>query len=183
MKTYSISQLARSFGLARSTLLYYERIGLLKANGRTASGYRRYSREEHARLERICVFRGAGLPLSDVKKMLDSEVAPSVTILEKRVGELEEQIHFLRGQQHTIIAMLKEMTNKVHTPIVDKDTWVKMLDAAGLDEAARARWHAEFEDRAPAAHHDFLLSLGIPEKEARTIRDWARSGLKDIHSS
>jgi hypothetical protein len=128
------------------------------------------------------VFRGAGLPLSDVKKLLDSDAAPSVAILERRVGELEEQIRLLRGQQHTIIAMLKEMTNKTYSPIVDKDAWVKMLEAAGLDEAAKVRWHAEFEARAPDAHHDFLLSLGIPEKEVRLIRDWAKEGRKDLGS-
>jgi DNA-binding transcriptional MerR regulator len=46
MKTYSISKLARAFGLSRSTLLYYDRIGLLAASGRTGSGYRCYSEKD-----------------------------------------------------------------------------------------------------------------------------------------
>lgn len=182
MKTYSISQLARSFGLARSTLLYYERIGLLRAPRRSAAGYRRYTREEYARLERICVFRRTGLPLSDVKKLIDGDAAPGAIILEKRMEELEGQIRFLRGQQHTIVAMLKEMTSRAYSPIVDKNMWVKMLDAAGVDEASRDRWHAEFEERAPGAHHDFLMSLGIPEKEVLKIRHWARNVLEKIPS-
>lgn len=32
--------------------------------------------------------------------------------------------------------------------------------------------HMEFERQEPAAHHSFLLSLGISEKEARLIREW-----------
>jgi len=43
MKTYSISKLARACGRSRSTLLYYDRLGLLKPSGRTGSGYRYYT--------------------------------------------------------------------------------------------------------------------------------------------
>jgi len=35
-------------------------------------------------------------------------------------------------------------------------------------------WHAEFESRAPEAHYEFLLSLGIPESEVVSIREWSR---------
>jgi hypothetical protein len=57
---------------------------------------------------------------------------------------------------------------------VDRDLWVEMLRAAGMDDRAMARWHAEFEQRAPEAHREFLLSLGIPEGEALEIRKWSR---------
>jgi hypothetical protein len=52
--------------------------------------------------------------------------------------------------------------------------WIEMLRAAGMDERDMDRWHAEFEHRAPEAHHKFLLSLGINEKEALLIRQWSR---------
>ena len=174
MKTYSISQLARSFGLSRSTLLYYDRIGLLRAPQRTAAGYRRYTEHEYSRLERICMFRSTGMPLADVRKLLSGESAPGVRILEKRLRELESRILCLRKQQHLITAMLKNMTDEVYGPVVDKKMWVKMMETAGMDESAMAIWHAEFECRAPEAHYEFLLSLGIPADEARQIREWSR---------
>lgn len=40
---YHISQLAQQFGLSRSTLLYYDRIGLLSPSARSEAGYRQYS--------------------------------------------------------------------------------------------------------------------------------------------
>lgn len=174
MKTYSISQLARSFGLSRSTLLYYDRIGLLRAPERTAAGYRRYSQNEFSRLERICIFRKTGLALGDVQKLLSGNGLVSVKILENRLQELEDQILFLRGQQRTIIAMLKKLTNGTFKPVVDKKMWVSMMEAAGMDESSMAKWHAEFECRAPQAHKDFLLSLGIAENEVRKIQNWSR---------
>ena len=36
----TISQAAKKFKLSRSTLLYYDRIGLLRPTERTAAGYR-----------------------------------------------------------------------------------------------------------------------------------------------
>ncbi len=174
MKTYSISQLARAFGLSRSTLLYYDRIGLLRASERTAAGYRRYSERDRARLKRICMFRGAGLSLADVEKLLTGDSEPSVEVLEKRLRELADQILDLRNQQRLITAMLKNMTNDRFAPAIDKEMWVEMLKSAGMDEAAMQKWHAEFERRASEAHYEFLLSLGISENEARQIQAWSR---------
>lgn len=174
MKTYAISQLARSFGLSRSTLLYYDRIGLLRPSERTAAGYRRYSQAEYTKLERICYFRSAGLTLTEVHNLLSCNEAPSAGILEKRFRELEEQILKLRNQQHIIIAMLKKIKNSSHLPVVDKQAWTEMMTAAGMDAAAMARWHGAFERRSSKAHLEFLLSIGICEDEARQIQKWAR---------
>ena len=174
MKTYSITLLAREFDLSRSTLLYYDRIGLLCASTRTTAGYRQYSSKDRNRLERICIFRKAGLSLSDIYRMLSDDAAPSVKILEKRLQELEEEILALRNQQHSITAMLKKMTKSQIDSVINKKMWVEMLESAGMNEVAMRRWHSEFESRAPQAHHVFLLSLGISEAEVDGIRQWSR---------
>ncbi len=174
MKTYSISRLAGLFGLSRSTLLYYDRIGLLSPSDRSAAGYRIYTQEDHDRLERICTFRHTGVALADIKKLLASGKPPSVTILENRLREIGQQVSDLRNQQQAIIRLLQEMISNVYGPVIDKEMWVKMLAAAGMDEPAMMKWHAEFESRSPAAHHDFLLSLGIPKTEALEIQNWSR---------
>jgi DNA-binding transcriptional MerR regulator len=72
MKTYSISRLARACGFSRSTLLYYDRLGLLKPTGRTGSGYRYYTDADQRRLERIGHFRQAGLTLKEIRAVLSS---------------------------------------------------------------------------------------------------------------
>ena len=56
---------------------------------------------------------------------------------------------------------------------VDKEMFVELLRAAGMDDNAMRQLHTEFERRAPDAHHAFLLSLGIGEKEALMIRKWS----------
>jgi hypothetical protein len=56
---------------------------------------------------------------------------------------------------------------------VTVEEWVARFRAAGMDDLAMKRLHAEFELREPAAHHAFLLSLGISEKGAVQIRQWS----------
>ena len=56
---------------------------------------------------------------------------------------------------------------------VNKEMFVAMLRAAGMDDDAMRKLHTEFERKEPAAHHGFLLSLGIPEKEVLHIRKWS----------
>lgn len=173
-KSCTITKLGRLFGLSRSTLLYYDRIGLLKPAGRTRAGYRCYSGEDRLRLERICGFRRAGLALEEIRAILASG-KPSAALLEKRFHEIGEEIRLLKVKQGLLSRMLTGIASAKCPSAVNRDLWVEMLRAAGMDDRAMARWHAEFEQRAPAAHHEFLLSLGIPEGEAAEIRNWSRS--------
>jgi DNA-binding transcriptional MerR regulator len=173
MKKDSISKIARQYGLSRSTLLYYDRIGLLPPSGRTASGYRYYSDKDHKRLERICFYRQAGLSLEDIREILFSRRKPLAKVFESRLRELGEEVRDLKNKQRLLTGMLKSLASGGSPVKVDKAMWVEMLRAAGMDDEAMSRWHAEFEQRAPEEHHEFLLTLGIPEKEVREIRKWS----------
>lgn len=169
MRTYRISELGNRFKLSRSTLLYYDRIGLLCPTGRTASDYRQYTADDLARLERICFFRDAGLALSEIAQILD-KAGNDGLILEKRLGEINREVASLKAQQRLITGMLKTVAAGYNASGLDKTLWLSLQKACGLDEAALTRWHVEFERRAPRAHHDFLLSLGLSEKEAIQVR-------------
>lgn len=169
MKTYRISELGQRFKLSRSTLLYYDRIGLLRSTGRSESDYRQYTTEDMARLERVCFFRDAGLSLSEIAQLLDKTSNDSL-ILEKRLREINREVAALKAQQRLITGTLKTVAAGHGASKLDKDLWLSLQKACGLDEAALTRWHVEFERRAPRAHHDFLLSLGLSEKEAIQVR-------------
>ena len=176
MGTFTISILSRQFGLSRSALLYYDRIGLLSPGARTPSRYRSYSDADYRRLERICLLRKAGLKLEDIRTILLSDGKPSADVLGRRLQEIGDEILDLKAKQGLLVGMLKNVASDGGASIVDKAMWVDMLRAAGMDDDAMARWHTEFEQRAPHAHHEFLLSLGILEEEALRIRQWARRG-------
>ncbi|HJV64294.1 MAG TPA: MerR family transcriptional regulator [Geomonas sp.] len=176
---YRITELARQFGLSRSTLLYYDRIGLLSPSGRSESGYRQYSRRDRDRLASICSFRDTGLTIEDIRRVLSvtEDEDASGLVLRKRLQEIGEEIRTLQSQQHIIARMLK--VQALGELPVDKRAWVEMLSAAGMDEAAMMKWHAEFETRAPEAHHQFLRSLGLPEEEALLIRSRSKGAREE----
>jgi MerR family transcriptional regulator, thiopeptide resistance regulator len=176
MSTFTISILARKFGLSRSTLLYYDRIGLLSPGARTSSRYRSYTEADYRKLERICNLRKAGLKLEDIRTILSSDGKPPADVLERRLREISDEILDLKAKQGLLVGMLKNVASDRGASIVDKAMWVDMLRAAGMDRDAMERWHTEFEQRAPNVHHEFLLSLGIPEEEALRIRELSRRG-------
>jgi MerR family transcriptional regulator, thiopeptide resistance regulator len=174
MKTYSISKIARACGLSRSTLLYYDRLGLLRPSGRTGSGYRYYMTADLRRLERIRHFREAGLTLKEIRAVLASGGKPGTKLLEQRMRETAENIVALKNQHRLLAGMLRQVASGKRPPSVDKKLWVEMLRTAGMDQNAMNRWHAEFESRAPDGHNEFLLSLGIADDEVARIRRLSR---------
>lgn len=166
----SIGTLARRFGLSRGTLLHYDKIGLLPASGRSAKGYRRYSTEDARRLELICLYRGAGVSLEDVARVLNGPRQTLTRTLERRLAELQKDAARIREQQDVIIQILQRPDLAKRYRGLDKDGWVALLRAVGLDERAMGHWHAEFERMAPEAHQEFLESLRIDPANIRRIR-------------
>lgn len=173
---HTVGRLARRFGLSRSTLLYYDRIGLLSPLGRTAAGYRIYSDDEVARLEKILVYRGVGVPLETIGELIASEPGSVGDALEERLRRINVEIADLRKQQKLILRLLTDGDGDAarRTRVMDKQGWTALLHATGLDDADMGRWHREFEHLAPEAHQDFLESLGIESDEIRTIRKRSR---------
>jgi DNA-binding transcriptional MerR regulator len=172
--TYSIGKLAGMFGLSRSTLLYYHSIGLLVPSGRSAANYRRYSERDVSRMKQIAAYREAGLPLATIGEMLSGRKAAMATVLEGRLQQINGEIQGLRDQQQVIVQLLQNHKALRKSRVMTKDRWVAILKATGMDEAARRRWHVEFETAAPEAHQDFLESLGLSRREISGIRRWSR---------
>jgi DNA-binding transcriptional MerR regulator len=170
----TIGRLAKRFGLSRSALLYYDRIGLLSPTGRTESNYRVYSDSDVDRLMRIDTFRQAGVPLNDIGKILDADDAGLRAILEARLRMINEGIAALRVQQRLIARLLRDKSVLRRTGSLDKDGWVAVLRASGMSDDDMSYWHAQFERLNPEAHRDFLMSLGIVNEEVDEIRARAR---------
>ena len=170
----TIGKLARQFGLSRSTLLYYDRIGLLKPSGRSPANYRIYNAGDARRLERICLYRKAGLALSDIAAALDAGSGTLALVLEQRLSSLNHQISALRRQQHLIVSLLQGLNAVGSIRIMDKASWVRLLRAAGMDDDDMRAWHRAFEQISPEAHQHFLVSLGLPVREVKAIQERSR---------
>jgi DNA-binding transcriptional MerR regulator len=128
----TVSRLARLCGLSRTTVLYYESIGLLTPARRGAGRYRAYSEPDISRLRQICAWRHAGLKLDDIQTILcpgqparrENDIS---AVLKRRLMELEAEIEAKRNQQKSILLLLREKETQM-----TKEKWTSIMSAAGL---------------------------------------------------
>jgi MerR family transcriptional regulator, thiopeptide resistance regulator len=171
---WTVTKLARSCGLSRTTVLYYESIGLLDAAARTQGNYRRYGDKDVSRLRQIRAYRDAGLTLADIRTLLNEPEAGAGAVLRRRMLEIGSEIETLRAHQRAIARLLHVQSDLERTEMVTKDRWVSIMRKSGFTDDDMHKWHAEFEKSAPGEHQEFLEFLHIPDEEIRSIRKWSR---------
>ena len=171
----TISHLARKHGLSRSTLLYYDRIGLLPPDGRFANDYRHYGAAAEKRLRQIRLYRETGLPLAEIRRILERPRKDLAGALERQLHDVVQGIAALRSRQRVIVELLRNrrLLDRVHN--LDRAKWVQLLRASGFTDDDLRRWHVDFERTDPEYHQRFLEYLGIPAEEIARIRAHSRS--------
>ena len=163
----TVSRLAKKLGLSRTTILYYEKQGLLKPSLIAENGYRWYGESE--RLKSIISYRSYGLSISDIRLLLEPLSISQGQILENHFRALEQEINNLRAHQKAIIELLKKSI-LLKEKFVNKAKWVEIMIAAGLSKEDMMKWHQKFEEMEPEEHQKFLESLNITQDEITAIR-------------
>ncbi|MFA0692714.1 MerR family transcriptional regulator [Vibrio splendidus] len=141
----SIKQFCEQLEVSRTTVLYYERKGLITPAARTPNGYRQYGERELERFRAILAYRSYGIPVSEIESLL----------------------------QQSIMALLKE-PELLNQGLLTKERWTEILKESGMDEQGMINWHKRFEQMEPLGHLKFLQSLNIDEDEIEQIRAWSR---------
>ncbi|MFS7422973.1 MerR family transcriptional regulator [Carnobacterium maltaromaticum] len=88
---YTVKKLSELAGISGRTLRFYDQIDLLKPNRINSSGYRIYGGKEVDRLQQILFYRNLGLPLEEIKEVLDAPNFDSETALFAHYQQLLEQ--------------------------------------------------------------------------------------------
>lgn len=87
-----VGELARRTGLTVRTLHHYDAIGLLKPSLHTEAGYRLYTAEDVARLQRVLSLRQLGFSLDEIRDCLDGPGFSPLEVLGLHVTRLREQM-------------------------------------------------------------------------------------------
>ena len=171
----TVTQLAKNHHLSRTTILYYERAGLLLPTYRSENGYRWYGDAEVKRLAAIIAYRSFGVAIKNIAALLDrQDDMTQEHILRDQFNSLEQEIQKLRQQQKAIVMLLEQPT-LLEQNMVNKERWVEIMKAAGLNEQDMKNWHKQFEKMEPDAHQEFLESLSIDADEITKIRSWSKA--------
>jgi DNA-binding transcriptional MerR regulator len=109
MAQYTVKQLADMARVSVRALHHYDEIGLLKPASIGGNGYRYYDRPELYRLQQILLYREFGVPLEEIKTILDApgfDVASALRGHRDRLAErLEQQQQMLRVVDETLARM------------------------------------------------------------------------------
>lgn len=170
----TVTQLAKACNVSRTTVLYYERVGLLHPATRSDKGYRYYGEKEKQRFETILSYRSFGLPVQEIAPLLDelSEFSQQ-SALREQFNTLEKEIQSLRKQQQAIVSLLEQPMLFTENQLT-KEKWVAILKNSGMSEEDMSNWHRQFEKAEPEAHQAFLESLQIDAAEIAQIRQQAK---------
>jgi len=110
MQSIGIGTLARRAGVSIDTVRYYERGGLLAPKTRLASGYRRYSELEVARLRFIRRAQALGFSLKEVKQLLTlsnlRDVSRVKRAAQEKLADVEERIASLERVRKGLASLI-----------------------------------------------------------------------------
>lgn len=146
---YRISELAEQVGLSRTTLLYYEKLGLIEGK-RLSNGYRVYSEYDVQRLRLIQQLHAGGLTLNECKACLNARIDREVLL--NRLSQLDDEI----AEKHN----------------------ARRLLSALLGEKGHKEWHETIDRVAPDAHLDWLIKQGFNEQEALRLK-WLSKNMNE----
>ena len=100
-RTFQAQEFARLAGITVRTLHHYDRLGLLKPC-RTDAGYRLYRECDLERLEQIVALKFIGLPLKQIKSLLDRNPFGMADALRIQRNALEDKRRLLGRAIHAI---------------------------------------------------------------------------------
>ena len=131
---YTVHQVSGMTGVSVRTLHHYDQLGLLKPSQVTQAGYPLYDDAALVRLQSILIYREVGLPLREIKAIMDDPAYDPREALRRQITLLENQRQRLEG----IIAFARDMEKKgeirMDFQVFDKS------EQEQLQAEAKAKW-------------------------------------------
>jgi DNA-binding transcriptional MerR regulator len=116
---WKVGELASRTGMSVRALHHYDEIGLLTPSLRTPSGHRLYQDADIARLQQIQSLRLMGIPLDEVKQLLDGAAMTPREVIDLHLARLHEQIALQNRLAERIQTLATHMDRVESTSIDD----------------------------------------------------------------
>jgi len=176
MRGYRVREFADLAGVTVRALHHYDRLAVLRPK-RTDSGYRLYSGRDLERLEQIVALKFLGLPLKEIKTLLDREARRLPEVLRSQRMALEEK---RRGLEQAIHAIQEAEEAIASGQPADTQVLARIIEVIEMQE------NSEFLDRYYSPEAQTKLAdkrkQWTPELQAEATRAWTEL-FRDIEAS
>lgn len=188
---YNISDLAKKSGVSTRTLRYYDEIDLLKPVTVTEANYRRYGDAEVERLQRILMLRALGLPLEQVKLVINNPKSFKSVLLEQ-LSNLQQKSQLLSQQIKDVEAKLAEeegdilMTNTEKFEQMKRQKIQENLDNFGdeiIDKYGETKLKQANENFANLSEGDYQRAKDLQEKLFENLDKLSKQSSVDLDSN
>jgi DNA-binding transcriptional MerR regulator len=173
-KAYRTQEFAELAGVTVRTLHHYDHVNLLKPR-RTGAGYRLYGIRELERLEQIVALKFLGLPLRQIKMLLDRDplelpdalrmqrlvLEQKRCLLDRAIRAIQDAESAVRPGQQTDAAVLTKIIEVIE--MQDNTDWMMRYqnDAAKAKLATRRQeWTPELQERVSKQWMELMAEVG-----------------------
>lgn len=143
MKVYTVKKLAELAGVSVRTMHYYDQVGLLKPEYRTANGYRHYGEGALVRLQQIMFFRELDFSILEIKEIMNRPDFNVLEALENHRGLLKKRRKRLDELLATVDRTVKKLKGEIDMSIKE---YYKGFSDAQIEKYRREvkeRWGEE----------------------------------------
>ncbi len=160
---YTVKELARLTGLTPRTLRYYDGIGLLRPGRSRENDSRLYGPEEVDRLQQILLYRALGLPLEEIRRILDEPDFDRAGALREHLGRLRERRREVEQLICTVRATLESIEGGTSMTDQEKFTGMKQQVIRENEAAYGQEIREKYGDTAVDAHNRRISAM--PQQE------------------
>jgi DNA-binding transcriptional MerR regulator len=176
IRGYKAREFAELAGVTVRALHHYDRLGLLRPK-RTHNGYRAYSERDLVRLEQIVALKFVGLPLRQIKALLDRDghdvsgaLRMQRSVLEARRGLLDQAIDAIRQAEAAVEGGQRP----------DAAILTKIIEVMEMQNDAE--WTMKYYNGAAQAKIAERRQVWSPELQERVGRQWLEL-IRDVEAS
>lgn len=164
--TYSVTEFAQLAGVTVRTLHHYEAKGLL-VPARRANGYRAYTSDDAARLQRILLYRACGMPLDDIAKALERDGDDELDALARQHELLEERRQAIEDALRLVERTMDALSNGGTMEDFERFEGLKRKAVDDNERAYGAEARERWGDEAVDAANERLLAMDEEEWDGK----------------
>ncbi len=165
-----IGEFAKRSGVTVKTLLHYDKIGLLQPSLKTQAGYRIYCDEDFIKLQQIITLKFIGLPLEEIKQLINEKNQNIENIISVQTRALEEK----KKHIETVITALNKAEKQIqNNSFLEVQQLIDIIKITNMETRAKQRFDDASKQYVTDSYH-------WRSKTAELINELIKPNINDI---